>query len=114
MSDYVCPYCGEEIDECDWWEWEPENDYETECPECERVFKVSYYVEPMFTVTMPEELDACIDCDAWDGVYECCAWSNLAKIEEWNCRKRRLGQEQVRPMTGCPLGHDKEEETDER
>lgn len=109
MSDYVCPYCGEEIDEFDWYELEAENDYERECPECGRVFKVSYYVNPMFTVTMPEELDACIDCEAWDGVHDCCAWSDRAKIDEWNCLQQRLGQEAVRPMTGCPLGHDKEE-----
>lgn len=114
MSDYICPYCGQGITEDDWWEMQPEEDYETGCPNCEREFKVSYYVDTVFTVTMPEELDACTDCDAWDGIYDCCAWSDRARIEEWNFRKRRLGQEYVRPMTGCPLGHDKEETADER
>ena len=71
MSDYVCPWCGCEIDEDDWWEI-PENEtFITECPNCERELRVSYYVEPVFSVTMPEELDACADCRAWDGIEDC-------------------------------------------
>lgn len=96
-------------------ELEPENDYERECPECGRVFKVSYYVEPAFTVTMPEELDACIDCEAWDGINDCCAWLDKAKIAEWNHRRAIWGgRKKIRPMNGCPLGHGREEVNDDR
>lgn len=111
MSDYVCPWCGCEVDEDDWWEI-PENEtFITECPNCERELRVSYYVEPVFSVTMPEELDACADCRAWDGIEDCCAWLDKAKIAEWNHRRAIWGdRKNIRPMNGCPLGHDKEDD----
>lgn len=90
MSDYRCPWCGSEIEDQDYWESRPEEDYTVECGDCEREFKVRYYFEPVFVVEIPSELNRCVECDSWS-IDDHCGWQGEGA------------------MCGCPLGHDKEE-----
>lgn len=50
MSDYDCPICGKEFVDSDYFEIEPEEEYEVECDQCGTRFYVSYFLEPVFVV----------------------------------------------------------------
>ena len=113
MISYHCPYCGEGIEDETWYEMPLEEDYEVECPECEREFSVSYSIDPSFYVRIPDELACCHGCDLWNGTDECCGRNDPVFTERRNriLACGLLGP--AAPMEGCPLGHDKEA-TDER
>ena len=89
MSDYVCPYCGEEIDECDWWDWEPDDDYETEC--LERANNAGH-IHPLaeWGVTEAEALAYCYTHGfEWmeRGVR---LYDALDRVSCWCCRNKNL------------------------
>lgn len=109
MSDYRCPWCGCEINECDYWEVDPEVDYTVECGDSGRGFQVHYYLDPVFIVTIPGELDRCLDCNAWNGIEGCCGWTNWDYIKKKNRIQVILRRNSIHPIDSCPLGHDKEE-----
>lgn len=109
MSDYRCPWCGEEIRDPDYWECSPESAYPVECSNCDREFEVSYYIDPVFSVTVPEELAPCEEgCDMWDGISDCCIYGTVQN-SKGEARRALYGLEPRKPMDGCPLGHDREE-----
>ncbi len=103
--DYRCPYCGNEIEDPDYWEMTPEYDYEVECPECEREFQVSFCLDPVFSVKIPEELKDCpCDCDAWDSIDGFCCYGT-EELKKRNANRARIGLPGIVPMSSCPLGH---------
>ena len=107
--DYRCPWCGIEIEDPDYWEMQPEVDYTVECSDCEREFEVSLYLDPVFSVKIPEKLkDCCCDCDVWDGTEDCCRWKDKEEIERKNAMRGHLNLAPVRPIAGCPLGYAEE------
>lgn len=108
MSDYRCPYCGNEIDDPDYWEREPE-EYDTfECPDCEHDIMVRYYLDPVFQTKIPEELKPCKwECDLWDVCDDCCGYKGKRNNKR-NGWRTQAGLAPLKPMKGCPLGHDKE------
>lgn len=104
MSDYRCPYCGSEIDDPDYWENQQEDEYEVECGNCERIFKVSYSLDPIFRVEMPSELESCSYCGCWNGIEDYCAFGTREQ-SEINARLIRCGLDPREPIAKCPLGH---------
>lgn len=103
--DYRCPWCSEEIEDQDYWEQQPEDDYTVECPNCEREFEVSYYLDPVFSVSVPEELKDCpCECDAWNRLDECCGYGT-SELAKRNISRALAGLPEKAPMAGCPLGH---------
>lgn len=102
--DYRCPYCGSEMEDPDYWEVNPEDEYEVECGDCGHVFVVSYYLDPVFMVEMPSELEPCVDCYCWDSIEGYCAFGT-EKQSEINARLIRYGLAPSEPLAKCPLGH---------
>lgn len=102
--DYRCPYCGSEIEDPDYWEIQPEEEYEVECGDCERSFMVSFYLDPVFSVKVPSELEPCGDCGCWNGADDYCAFGTKEQ-SEINARLRRCGLDPHEPIAKCPLGH---------
>lgn len=95
--DYRCPYCGAEIEDPDYWEHQPETAYEVECWQCEKTFEVSYYLDPVFSVAQPEELEVCTGnetCNYWNIFDECC-WFDHTKD----------GCHDMPTNDPCPLNH---------
>ena len=91
MSDYRCPWCGHEIEDDDYWECSPEDAYPVECPNCEREFDVSYYLDPVFNVTVPDELEPCAGgCDVWDHCDDCCGFGSM-EVKERNAWRASHG-----------------------
>lgn len=113
MISYHCPYCGEGIEDDLWYNMPHEEDYEVECPECEREFSVGYSITPSFYVQIPDELGCCFGCYLWNGVDDYCGRNDPVFIENKNQMCARLQLKPAAPMEGCPLGYDKEA-TDER
>lgn len=93
-TDYRCPYCGCEIDDPEWWETYDEctHEYEAQCPECDRRFKVFVELEPVFSVQIPRELEEC---------YKCCAFE---PDMDGYCGYTTLG---YHDQEHCPLGYEK-------
>ena len=108
MSDYVCPWCGEEIDDPDYWEREPGDSCEVECPGCGRELSVWYEMDPSFNVDIPAELEACRECGCWDQVRECCARGKPMSPGLMYLIERGAA-EPPSPLECCPLGHRGEE-----
>lgn len=102
--DYRCPYCGSEIEDPEYWEVDPEEEYEVECIDCERIFNVSYYVEAVFRVETPSELEPCGDCGCWNGIGDYCAFGTQEQ-KEIDARLVRCGLNPREPLANCPLGH---------
>lgn len=55
IVNYECPFCGEGYDDPEYWENPPEEKYDVECDECGETFQVSYYLEPVFLVSVESE-----------------------------------------------------------
>ena len=91
MSDYNCPWCGSGIEDLDYRRFQPKEDYAVVCGDCGREFEVKYRIDPVFFVCVPDALDECDGCGAWNILETCCEWQGSDA------------------MAGCPLGHDKEE-----
>lgn len=104
--DYRCPYCGDMIDDADYWDSEPDESYEVEC-NCGHTFKVSYYLDPVFTVEIPEELTCAYECDYWNGIDEYCVFGTSEQAE-FNVKKMRREGKPAKPLDCCPLGYNKE------
>lgn len=108
MIHYHCPYCGEGIEDETWYEMPHEEDYEVECPECEREFSVGYSIDPSFYVRIPDELGYCLWCDMWNNMDECCGRNDPVFINGRDNTRRFLGLSPAAPMEGCPLGERRE------
>jgi hypothetical protein len=96
-SHYRCPYCGCEIDDPEWWETYDEctHEYEAQCPECDRRFKVSVELEPVFSVQIPRELEECYKCCAFEPDMDgYCGYTKLGYHDQEHCP---LGYEKVTP-----------------
>jgi len=46
--DIKCPYCNKFLNDNDYWENEPQEIYEKECPHCYKIMMVSYEMNPTF------------------------------------------------------------------
>lgn len=107
-NDYQCPYCGAEIEDPDYWEHEPCQDYETVCNRCGRSFEVSYDCEPWFYVTIPEELKPCRahrdNGRGDDG--RCVYWNLIDDFCQFPDKSFELIHGKIATMhSNCPLGH---------
>lgn len=102
MSGTICPYCGADFDLDSWpvcdLDFEDDEVNEYECPECERTVDVYFYMEPTYTVHVPDELKPCAKvkggCKWWDLYNDCCAFNGKP---EMSFNKTMLPD--------CPLGH---------
>lgn len=104
---YHCPYCSAGIFDEDWFESDPEEDYENECPKCGRRFIVRYFIDPLFDIEIPNEL---ADCGRSNGTSRCLYWND----DDCCCTFPNAKEVYRRCYTmreNCPLGH--KEEVDE-
>lgn len=84
-TDYRCPYCGCEIEDPEWWENDSQ-EYEVECPECNRCFNVLVELDLVFTVQIPKELKECHKCCAFEPDMDgYCGYKDLGYHDSNNC-----------------------------
>ena len=101
MEGLICPWCGEEFADLDFFEQAPEADYPIRCPRCRREFAARYRFEPVFERDVPEELAGCEEgCDLWDISLGCCSYRTR--------RRGRAPETPGKPADGCPLGYSDE------
>lgn len=99
LYDYICPFCAAEIidDYCQ--DYDEDEEYVVECSNCGNIFVVSYFYEPIFTVSRPTELLVCtlgVPCIHWSEDKQCCRFLP-------NDRNRGIV---VVPKDNCPLGYE--------
>lgn len=103
MSDYVCPFCGTEIDNPDWFECGDE--YTEQCPSCEREFNVTIEYEPIFTTHTPRDLQHCKSiCAFWVSHPKHCDFESNNEPRTTQYTMRYFHLPSTPPIT-CPLGY---------